>query len=399
MKIADIFSGGISANRNSKFNRIFNSLKWRQKYQNSELYEIELENGESFKVQQILNGEMKGLGTGTLVWPAAHVMVKYLEKRFGPMGLVGKSVCDIGTGTGITGFTASVLGASVTLTDQHHLLDFLQVNKTMAFSSIHSVSSDSVTITEYEWSDVEQMNSLKAQAFDYILVSDCVLPKLYPIDILLKVSNCFLIVYDDGIVQQAVSGIMSAHTIAIFSYEHRPFPQFDPREEFERLAHSLGLTVRVIPLAEHHEVYCAEDIEIWEVRTRSSSSGTDVSSEDRGSINSSSNNSLEVLSWGSVEEVSFRICGRPHTLQQQCSGVIGAVVWPSAVIASRFLLKTPLSVLRDLLLNKRGTTAAVVTTELPPAAAPLAVDVGKGLLLLLILQCGYCVVRCWLRSD
>jgi predicted nicotinamide N-methyase len=33
--------------------------------------------------------------------------------RFGPKGLVGKRVVDIGSGTGLTGIAAAVLGANV----------------------------------------------------------------------------------------------------------------------------------------------------------------------------------------------------------------------------------------------------------------------------------------------
>jgi hypothetical protein len=30
-------------------------------------------------------------------------------------------------------------------------------------------------------------------------------------------------------IEQAVDAVMSDHTIALFSYEHRPYPEYDPR--------------------------------------------------------------------------------------------------------------------------------------------------------------------------
>ena len=89
------------------------------------------------RIRQICNGEMKGLGTGTFVWPASHVLAKYLEKicgdssyssctctstgggREGEGGeggghlLKGKKVCDVGSGAGLPGYVAAYLGMSV----------------------------------------------------------------------------------------------------------------------------------------------------------------------------------------------------------------------------------------------------------------------------------------------
>lgn len=60
-----------------------------------------------------LKGELTGLGTGATVWPAAHVLSKYLEKRFGPGGMLGLRCIDLGAGTGAVGIAAAVLGADV----------------------------------------------------------------------------------------------------------------------------------------------------------------------------------------------------------------------------------------------------------------------------------------------
>jgi hypothetical protein len=75
----DIFQCGKSNLKNKKMQRSANALQWRQKYQNSSTYEITLEDDRVFSFNQIGNGEMKGIGTGAVVWPAAHVLAMYIE--------------------------------------------------------------------------------------------------------------------------------------------------------------------------------------------------------------------------------------------------------------------------------------------------------------------------------
>jgi predicted nicotinamide N-methyase len=220
--IAGLFqAGNVRGLTNHKHRRLFHSLQWRQAYQHSEFYEytfeketLPLETPPTIKVRQIPNGELKGLGTGTFVWPAAHILAKYFEKRFLDGSLTEKLICDIGSGTGITGFVAAILGAKVVLTDQHCILPLLSEN-TEALIAMDCFSSfsmaDRLIVKEYEW---ENKTALMDHPFDYLIVSDCVLPKLYPISMLVN----------------AIDFLMSDKTISFFSYEHRPFPEYDPRQ-------------------------------------------------------------------------------------------------------------------------------------------------------------------------
>ena len=187
VNINDLFQNSTLNNKqNVKFTRIWNNLKWRQSYQNSDEYKIELANNQILTVKQILNGEIKGFGTGTLVWPAAHVLVKYLEKRFSQgEQLTGMNVCDLGSGTGITGFGAALLGANVVVTDQEQLISFLEENKQLICSRNNGNLAEKIQIKKYDWGDKFESNV----EFDYVLVSDCVLPKLYPIEILIQVCH------------------------------------------------------------------------------------------------------------------------------------------------------------------------------------------------------------------
>ncbi len=154
---------------------------------------------------------MKGLGTGTFVWPASHVLAKYLEKVFPVSSLRGQSLCDIGSGAGLPAYVAAYLGARVTLTDQAPLLEFMRNNKKSCLESCPGAfESDNILIREYNWG--EPLIGLEAP-FDIVLVSDCILPKLYPIEALVK----------------AVRAVMGLNSVAFVSYEHRVYPYFDPR--------------------------------------------------------------------------------------------------------------------------------------------------------------------------
>lgn len=344
--IKSIFQGGklAGSNKNSKQMLMLRSLQWRQAYQNEDHYcyhlEEEREEDLKFELRQILNGEMKGLGTGTFVWPAAHILGKYLEITYGPNRLAGKHVCDIGTGTGLTGFIAAYLGAEVVLTDQSCVMELLSENLDKFSHAVKNHDSarqlPPVHLREYDWNTKEAVSD---KPFDLIIVSDCVLPKLYPIDLLLA----------------AVNHLISDHTVALFSYEHRPYPQFDPRQEFHRLCDVFGLSVSVIPLSEHHPVYRAEDIELWEVRRKAASSPSSSSVHDAASLGRRpKTRELLVENWGEDKEwvnmiitggvafeLSSSVRNEPLPLriwQSGGSSGIGGVLWPSSVICSRLLL-------------------------------------------------------------
>jgi 2-polyprenyl-3-methyl-5-hydroxy-6-metoxy-1,4-benzoquinol methylase len=208
----------VSKKKNTKQLQLFSALQWRQKYQNKEYYEYLFEHSYiPLRLIQILNGEMKGLGTGTFVWPAAHVFAKYMEINCSE-AFQGKHICDLGSGTGLTGFVAAKLGADVILTDQACILNIMDENNrlfqewiTMNSSTLSS-NIGSITIQEYDWNELKPLSN---RPFDYILVSDCVLPKLYPIELLVNACIALMTPYK---------------TKAIFSYEHRIYPYYDPRQ-------------------------------------------------------------------------------------------------------------------------------------------------------------------------
>jgi len=97
---------------------------------------------------------------------------------------LGARVCDIGSGTGCVGFVAALLGAKVTLTDQNCVLFLLEQNRISFLKEHVTMCKNDIEVKIYDWGMA--INHLEPP-FDFILVSDCVLPKLYPIEMLIKV--------------------------------------------------------------------------------------------------------------------------------------------------------------------------------------------------------------------
>ena len=164
------------------------------------------------RLKQLMQGELTGLGTGATVWPAAHVLAKYLEKRWPPSegGMRGLRVIELGAGTGAVGLAARALGAQVTLTDQEQLHFLMRENSDRAEAALRAsellsaalpvdyagtaaapataaeaeestaaaAAVQSPLVVTYDWGGSE--DELGPIPFDVVLISDCVLPKLYP---------------------------------------------------------------------------------------------------------------------------------------------------------------------------------------------------------------------------
>jgi predicted nicotinamide N-methyase len=418
--IVEVFqNANVIVNGSSKMKRVTRALQWRQSFQNKEVCNGIVVGSEELNIIQIPNPEEAGIGTGGQVWPAAVVLTKYLERRFGTPdkqtsdSLTDKNVCELGSGTGIVSIGCSMLGAkSVTVTDQVDCFPLIEINCLRYFKagSGHiseppvSVRDDSIWyrycrrfssatdgksqdvvlagdmyIKTYEWG--ESIDYLRPNAtsgatsaaaaadtqteyapFDLVLVSDCILPKLYPVEPLVESLQNLLA----GITRQGKK------PFALISYEHRPFPDYDPRDEFKHLATIHGLRVSIIPLAEHHEEYCCDDIEIWEVTRVDADDGVSSSQFD------TSGEILEVVTFGDSRmevEVQIRSARAEKTFKifQEPSTVVGCYVWPSAVAVSRFLLSPEGKALIS------SSKAALVT-----GSRVVAVELGAG--------CGLCTL-------
>lgn len=326
----------------TKVQRMINSLQWRQAHSKDEYYPLALESGTVLRFRQLQAGEVTGLGTGATVWPAAHVLAKYLERRFGDKGMCGSRLVDLGSGTGVAGIVAAALGAESYLTDQEQLL-FLMRENAETCTRREAVEGDepivptggAIHVVTYDWGKKDDDLS---PPVDIILVSDCVLPKLYPIEPLVD----------------AIDRLSGSDTITIMSYEHRHYQAFDPRRKFEELAAARGLVKTEISQAQQHPIFSADDIEIWEVRRRRCDG---PSSKDIGITGDAAKTEPEIF----AATLGVVLCSRPqspspdeeptgttnvvvemlgerHELTQTPSGAIGCYLWPSAVVMARHIV-------------------------------------------------------------
>jgi SAM-dependent methyltransferase len=259
-----------SSKQSSALQRRSQSLGWRNRYSQNDQYPISMSvDGKefNFSVQQLQRGEVEGTyGTGATVWPAAMVLLKYLERH--PDLVRGRRVVDLGSGTGVTSLAASLLGAiHVSCTDgEDSVVRLAQDNCVRAVTtqiepgSNHDqdqndnirIGACPINVEKYWWGTVP----LPDDQCEVILVADCVLPKLYPIAPLVAAIDDLL---------RAAGGSRNKKPVAILSYEHRYYPHYDPRIKFQELAHARGLKLETIPQDQQDPVYNVDDIEIWHV--------------------------------------------------------------------------------------------------------------------------------------
>ena len=123
-------------------------LGWRNRHCGALSFSMQVlpEPAPPVTVAQVMAGEEAGIGTGTTVWDASTVLVRYLQRCGAPVA--GSRIVDLGSGTGVTGFAAAALGASVTVTDQAQIL-FLMRQNLEANEASGAVPRGSVSVAEY----------------------------------------------------------------------------------------------------------------------------------------------------------------------------------------------------------------------------------------------------------
>lgn len=105
------------------------------------------------------------VGVAAVVWDAAIVLGRYLEKMAAQ--LQGKKVIELGAGTGFAGIVASLLGGNVTITDRKMALNVTRMNVEGNLGE----NQNSVVIKELEWG---QNISSFSPPFDFVLGADIV---------------------------------------------------------------------------------------------------------------------------------------------------------------------------------------------------------------------------------
>ncbi|KAJ2552390.1 Protein-lysine N-methyltransferase efm6 [Coemansia sp. RSA 1933] len=133
--------------------------------------EISRTDASPVRVLQDTAGSTKG-GIGSTVWDAGIVLAKYIDWQVsqGNMDLSGKTVLELGAGTGIVGITVACLQpeCSIVLTDKETLVPLLERN--IALNKTHG----NVSARCLDWSNAEHQEIVSKSVPDLILVSDCI---------------------------------------------------------------------------------------------------------------------------------------------------------------------------------------------------------------------------------
>ncbi|XP_034624539.1 protein-lysine methyltransferase METTL21D isoform X2 [Trachemys scripta elegans] len=200
---------------------------------------LEKRDGSALRLQQRGAG-----GVGCVVWDAALVLAKFLERGAPGRALRRRAVLELGAGTGAVGLMAATLGADVTVTDLEELQDLLNIN---IEKNKHLVTG-SVQAKVLKWGeDVKEF----LPAPDYILMADC-------------------IYYEEslGPLLKTLKDLSGPATCIICCYEQRTMgknPEIE-RKYFELL--QMDFELEKVPLEKHDEEYRSEDIHILNIRRK-----------------------------------------------------------------------------------------------------------------------------------
>ncbi|KZT26892.1 hypothetical protein NEOLEDRAFT_1155278 [Neolentinus lepideus HHB14362 ss-1] len=104
-------------------------------------------------------------GCGGLAWPAGEVLAAYLALR-GRKSLSGKTILELGSGTGLVGLVAGALGGNAWITDQLPLLEIMKANVVM------NDLASCVEVAELNWG--KPIPDTLPRSPDLIITADCV---------------------------------------------------------------------------------------------------------------------------------------------------------------------------------------------------------------------------------
>ncbi|TXT06135.1 hypothetical protein VHUM_03608 [Vanrija humicola] len=113
-----------------------------------------------------------GPGCGGIAWPAGEVLLRYLAHRHAraPEHLRGKTVLELGSGTGLVGLAAAMLepAADVWVTDQDVLLSLMREN-----AELNLPGAGNIHVEELSWG-AELPAAIPTADADVVLAADCV---------------------------------------------------------------------------------------------------------------------------------------------------------------------------------------------------------------------------------
>ncbi|XP_067894308.1 EEF1A lysine methyltransferase 3-like [Heterodontus francisci] len=117
----------------------------------------------SLKIARFVNAH---LGFSAYVWAAGVALCRYFEKE--NISFTGQKVIELGSGTGIVGILATLLGGDVTMTDKPNVLKQIENNVSI---NIPSACRHRIKVRALTWGED---NSNFPTDYDFILGSDIV---------------------------------------------------------------------------------------------------------------------------------------------------------------------------------------------------------------------------------
>ncbi|XP_043095337.1 uncharacterized protein LOC122345332 isoform X2 [Puntigrus tetrazona] len=109
---------------------------------------------------------------GSIIWPAALALCRFLESKQATVDLVDKAVLEIGAGTGLVSIVASLLGAWVTATDLSEVLGNLRCNLSR---NTRGRCRYTPQVAELSWGyELDKTFPHSVYRYDYILAADVV---------------------------------------------------------------------------------------------------------------------------------------------------------------------------------------------------------------------------------
>eukprot|EP00467_Chlorarachnion_reptans_P002599 CAMPEP_0114520848 /NCGR_PEP_ID=MMETSP0109-20121206/19852_1 /TAXON_ID=29199 /ORGANISM="Chlorarachnion reptans, Strain CCCM449" /LENGTH=305 /DNA_ID=CAMNT_0001701875 /DNA_START=210 /DNA_END=1124 /DNA_ORIENTATION=- len=128
-------------------------------------------NGEKLYVDEVPNSGHDG--TGYVIWDGSVVHAKYLEHSISSE-LKGAKVLELGSGTGLVGLAASLLGAEVWITDLPYTLPNMKKNVERNAKSIEA-KGGAIHAVALDWKKPEDaLEYIPLKSIDFVLASDVV---------------------------------------------------------------------------------------------------------------------------------------------------------------------------------------------------------------------------------
>lgn len=138
--------------------------------QDPEMRARELPDDGSCPLRETLSETERVSATGAVSWNGG-VSLGHFCVAATRLDVRGRTVVELGAGTGVCGIMAAAVGAVVTTTDREELIPVLERNALLNEKCIAESGTGSVEVVEYKWGDKKR---LKNRTFDFIMAADCI---------------------------------------------------------------------------------------------------------------------------------------------------------------------------------------------------------------------------------